>query len=258
MLVIRKEQIDILQEGVLSAFEDEMVAHLAEFSPPLYKVLKEDQTRVAVRFGFDKADRYGFTLRGPIRLYLEMMLLFGSHFDTDPQYPWAREILVDKHSIAQMQRADWLYEKIVDFQEKVSGPHGENTRKALEAVREIGNKPLQLPEKDYDDIMRREIYRVFPQKVEYIGNENLMELIRQARVDARGFDLPSTQGDTLMVVLKFAFGHGCGNDPLYPWIGRTLTDDKIVDGKARSERLEKKAVTWLDHVLKGSLGSEEI
>ena len=258
MLVIRKEQVDVLRDGMMKEFEDEMVAHLAQFSPPLYKVLKEEQTREAVRFGFKQADKYGFTLRGPIRLYLEMMLLFGSHFDSDPQYPWAREILFDKHSISQMQRADWLFDKIVDFQEKVSGPNGENTRKAMEAVREIGNKPLNLSESDYDDTMRREIYRVFPQKVDFIGNENLLELIRQARVDARKYDLPSTQGDTLMVVLKFAFGHGCGSDPLYPWIGRTLSDDKIVDGKARSERLEKKAITWLDHVLKGSLGSEEI
>jgi hypothetical protein len=258
MLVIRKEQVDILRDGMMKEFEDEMVAHLAQFSPPLYKVLKEEQTREAVRFGFKQADRYGFTLRGPIRLYLEMMLLFGSHFDTDPQYPWAREILVDKHSIAQMQRADWLYEKIVDFLEKVSGPNGEYTRKAMENLREIGNKPLNLPESDYDDTLRREIYRFFPQKVDYIGNENLLELIRQARLEARKYDFPSTRGDTLMAVLKFAFGNGCGNDPLYPWIERTLTDDKIVDAKARAERLEKKSMTWLDHVLKGSLGSEEI
>jgi hypothetical protein len=258
MLVIRKEQVDILKEGMLKEFEDEMVEHLAQFSPPLYKVLKEDQTREAVRFGFKQSERYGFTLRGPIRLYLEMMLLFGSHFDSDPQYPWAREILVDKHSIAQMQRADWLYEKILDFQEKVSGPNGEYTRKAMEGVRDIGSKPLNLSESDYDDAIRREIHRIFPQKVDYIGSENLLELIRQARLDARKYDFPSTRGDTLMVVLKFAFGNGCGNDPLYPWIERTLTDDKIVDAKARAERLEKKSMTWLDHVLKGSLGSEEI
>jgi hypothetical protein len=47
----------------------------------------------------------------------------------------------------------------------------------------------------------------------------------------------------------FAFGHGCTHDPLYPWIARTLKDERIKDPAARAERLEKKAITWLDHVL---------
>ena len=257
MLVIRKEQIDVLSQGMLSSFEDEMVAHLAEFSPPLFKVIKEEQMREAIRFGFKKADKYGLTLRGPIRLYLEMMLLFGSHFDTDPQYPWAAEILHDKHSVSQMQRADWLYEKIVDFQEKVSGQYGEHSRSAMEKLSDIGKNPLQLPESEFDESIRREIYRVYPQKAEYIGPEALSELVAEGREEARKYDFPATRGDTLMIVLMFAFGHGCSRDPLYPWIRRTLRDDKIIDSKARAERLEKKSITWLEHVLKGSLGEEQ-
>jgi len=258
MLVIRKEQIDTLSQGLLKEFEDEMVEHLAQFSPPLYKVIKEDQTRKVVRFGFEKCDKYGFKLRGPMRLYLEMMLLFGSHFDSDPQYPWASEILFDKHSVSEMQRAEWLHEKIVDYQAKVSGAHGENTRKALETLADIGRKPLNLPESNYEESIRREMYRVFPQKFEYVGNKAIDELITAGRVEARKYDFPVTRGDTLMVVLKYAFGHGCADDLLYPWINRTLHDDKIVDSAARVERLEKKTLTWLDHVLQGSLGAEEI
>jgi hypothetical protein len=49
-----------------------------------------------------------------------------------------------------------------------------------------------------------------------------------------------------MVVLMFAFGHGCSNDLLYPWISRTLTDERIIEPAAREERLEKKATTWLE------------
>ena len=258
MLVIRKEQIEQLGAGSLRAFEDEMVAHLAEFSPPLYKVIKDDQLRDVVRFGIAQSERYGFKLRGPIRLYLEMMLLFGSHFDTDPQYPWAREILIDRHSMPEMQRAELLCEKITDFQEKVSGPNGENTRKALEGLQIIGRNPLDLSPVDFDESIRREIYRVFPQKVEYIGLDNLRKLIRDGRKEAKSYEFPVTSGETLMIVLKFAFGHGCANDGLYPWIGRTLRDDKIMTPAARAERLEKKSVTWLDHVLKGSLGEEQI
>ena len=98
-----------------------MVAHLAEFSPPLFKAVGEEQMRKAIRFGIGRADSYGFTFRGPVRLYLELMLLFGSHFDTDPQYPWAAAILTDQDSDPQMQCAERLYEVTMDYREEVAG-----------------------------------------------------------------------------------------------------------------------------------------
>lgn len=258
MLTIRKEQLDVLTQSLLQGFEDEMVEHLAEFSPPLFKVIKEEQMRKAVRFGFDRCDKYGFTLRGPMRLYLEMMLLFGSHFDTDPQYPWAAEILFDRHSISQMQRADSLYEKIVDYQEKVAGPDGENSRTAFETLSALTKDAPLLQEKEYEESIRRELRRFFPQKVEYIGKASLGNLIVEGRESARKYEFPATRGDTLMIVLKFVFGHGCEDDLLYPWINRTLTDEKITNPVARMERLETKSTTWLDRALKGSLGEEQL
>src|SRR6266446_3642611 len=128
---IRTEQIEVFEQAAVRNFEDEMVEHLADFSPPLFKVIKQDQMRQAVRFGMSQAGQYGLTLRGPIRLYLEMMLLFGSHFDTDPQYAWAADILKHQHSVTEMARAERLYQKTLDYQEKVSGPDDANTRKAL-------------------------------------------------------------------------------------------------------------------------------
>lgn len=258
MLVIRKEQIDKLAEKKQSSFEDEMVQHLAEFSPPLFNVIKEDQMRLVVKLGLKNAEKYRFTLRGPIRLYLEMMLLFGSHFDTDPQYPWTSELLSDRHSVSEMQRAEWLHTKISDYQEKVAGPSGANTRKALEKLAETGKQPLEIPAKDFTFSIKYEMSRIFPEKTEYVGQKQLSALIRRGRSLARQFELPETQGDTLMTVLAFSFGHGCADDPLYPWIGKTLRDEMIVTPQARVERLQKKAMTWLDHVIKGNLEETEI
>ena len=54
---------------------------------------------------------------------------------------------------------------------------------------------------------------------------------------------------TLLAILMFSFGHGCLDDPLYPWMSQTLSDERITDVSARAERLERKSITWLDHVL---------
>lgn len=256
-MIIRKAQIDELSQGAKSAFEDEMVAHLAEFSPPLFKVIKEEQMREAVRFGVSQADNYGFNLRGPIRLYLESMLLFGSHFDTDPQYPWAGEILKNQNSSLQMNRADSIYEKIINYQEKVSGENAVNTRKALKELLVFAGKPINFSSNNFPTAMRQEMARIFPQKTNYIGEDALTALIQEGRAEAQKYRFPTVRGEVLIVALMFAFGHGCTDDLLYPWIARTLKDEKIIDPAARAERLEKKAVTWLEHVLAQSNGGTQ-
>ena len=77
------------EQAALRRFEDEMVVHSKDFSPLLCEIIGEDQLRVAVRQAMARAAGYGFTYRGPIRLFIEMMFLCGSAFDTDPQYPAA-------------------------------------------------------------------------------------------------------------------------------------------------------------------------
>ena len=94
-----------------------------------------------------------------------------------------------------------------------------------------------------------ELNRVFPQKVAYTGEEGIQALVREGRDQARKYGFSTSRSEILLVVLMFAFGHGCTDDPLYPWIARTLKNEQITDPAARAKRLEKKALTWLDHVL---------
>lgn len=248
MLTIRESQRKTFEERAQQAFEDEMVAHLAEFSPPLFKTLGEAQMRVAVRFGVDRAAAHDFSFRGPVRLYLEMMLLFGSYFETDPQYPWAAEMLKNR-DVEQMERAESLYEKIMDYREKVIGPDDIYALKALRNVSMLAQQPLLIPSEEFVAYMRQEIARVYPQKAAYVGQEGIDALIHKGMDGARRQRFSTTRAATLIVVLMLAFGHGCGADPLYPWINRTLKDELIDNPEVRAKRLEKKALTWLEHVL---------
>ena len=246
MLQIRKEQMLVFEQAALRRFEDEMVVHSTDFSP-LCEVIGEGQLRVALRRAMARAGGYGFTYRGPIRLFIEFMFLFGSAFDTDPQYPWAAKIL--HSSDDQMERAEELWEKVLDYQEKVSGPDEANTRKALEDLSLLARQPVMFSADDFVAGMLQEMTRVFPQKAAYIGEEGLKALIHEGSAQARSYRFPAVRGEALVVGLMFAFGHGCTDDPLYPWIAGTLKDERIITPMARAERLYKKAMTWLDHAI---------
>jgi hypothetical protein len=246
-LQVRPEQRQVFEQAALRTFEDEMVVHSQEFSPRLCEVLGEEQLRIALRQAMERAMGYGFTNRGSLRLYIEMMFLFGSAFDTDPQYPWAAKIL--RASDDQMHRAEQLFDKILDYQEKVPGPDGVNTRKALGDLSTLARQPLSFSANDFISGMRQEMTRIFPQKAAYVDEPGLTTLIREGSAEARKHRFSAVREEALLVTLMFMFGHRCTNDPLYPWIVRTLKDEKITEPTARAERLEHKALTWLEHVL---------
>lgn len=249
MLVIRAEQMDVFKKTALQSFEDEMVEHLAQFSPPLYKVVGEEQMRKVIQLGMNQAAQYGFTFRGPVRLYLELMLLFGSYFDTDPQYPWAAEILIDRETDSQMQRAERLYEKTMDYRQEVAGPNGayaiDPLKNALMSVR------LPLPELaiDFSSAMLKLITYLYPQKANYVGKDGLEALIKKGLSGAQRQNFTTNRGTALVAGLMLTLGHKCAIDPLYPWIARILQDETIVDPAARAKRLETEAVTWIKQFL---------
>jgi hypothetical protein len=249
MLIIREEQIQAFEVSALDLFEEEMVTHSQKFSPELCEILGNDQLRVAVQQAMTRADQYGFTYRGPIRLYVELMFLFGSSFDTDPQYPFLCKILNSKGD--QMERAEQLHERAVDYLQKVSGTDDINTQKALTAFGTYARTPVKFSADDIVSGILYEITRAFPQKAAYVGREALITLIKKSQNTALTADFDSVKGQFLLVLLMYAFGHGCTMDPLYPWISQTLNDEKIINSTARAERLERKAVTWLNHVLAG-------
>jgi hypothetical protein len=149
--------------------------------------------------------------------------------------------------MTEMERAERLYQNTLVYQERVSGPDGINTRRALNELLVLVKQPDAFLSSQPADL-REEMTRAFPQKAIYVGETGLTGLIEESLDEARQYDFPAGRAEALVVVLKFAFGHGCTDDPLYPWIARTLKDEKIVDPTARAERLEKKAVTWLEHV----------
>jgi hypothetical protein len=247
MLVISAQQMRALRQVARQRFEDEMVSHSQAFAPRLCEVLGEPQVRVAVRRAIDTAARNGFTNVGPVRLCVELIFLCGSAFDTDPQYPSLGRVL--RSDGDQMQRADLVYQGIVEYQKNVAGAGASKVHAALRRMAIFVRQPIEFSQSDFVPGMLAAMSSIFPEKADYVGEPNLSALISAARSEAARYDFESVRAQALLVALKFGFGHGCTQDPLYPWISRTLADERITGSAARARRLEKKATTWLDHVV---------
>ena len=124
-MIIRDQQFETLERSQTSSFEKEMLQRVKEFTPRHCKVMDEAGLLAVIRRSIEKSRQYGFTNRGPVRLYTELTFMFGSDFDTDPLLPWAAEILGSGGPSNQMDRAERLHGKAREYSDVTAGPNFE-------------------------------------------------------------------------------------------------------------------------------------
>lgn len=162
MLIIREEQMAAFRAAAIEMFEQRMVIHLERFGAPSLVGLDHRQLRTGVRSGVAQAKRGGFSLRGPVRLYLESMVILGHHFHDDPQYPAIAATLADPGYASEMDRAQALFDALLDYREQVVGQDQEHLRAALEGLQSIAADPAAV-ERSCDDLANL-LWYVYPER----------------------------------------------------------------------------------------------
>jgi hypothetical protein len=252
MLKIRPEQMETFEAAALKGFEDRMVEHLRNFSPKHAQVLDEEELRTVVRYGIEHAESHDLTSERSIRIYTEIMLMLGSNFDVDPQYPWASEIL-GRAEEDQVTRIDAIFEKAWDYAEHVLAdfkrleqePHKARLMEELGNLRKGSTEPLAAAgvSKFYEGAIAR-LNGLFPKKCKYLGELSLRRLINRGLDLADGYGLNSERDASIFVVMMFVLGTGFDRDPLAPWASRILNDESPKAAQ-KGERLYAEALSVL-------------
>ncbi len=175
---------------------------------------------------------------------LELSLLFGADFDTDPRCPWAAEAL--SRDLSEVGRARELYEAACDHRWRVFGDADAN---ALSALRGMANMPLVDDSGASPADICQAMRRTHADIALALGDTVLASIASRAVSVAQRAGLPMPQGAALLAVLMIEFGHGCLDDPLHPWLARTWHDQTIGDAFLRIQRLERKARLWARQTL---------
>ena len=255
MLTIREDQVEAFRQHHLQVFEEEMVVHLNNFAPVLCQVRGEDCMRNVIRQGVHRAGQYGFTNRGPVRFYIELMISLGSDFDTDPQYPWAGENLRNNELGDQSLRADLLFDQLCRYMDHVAGPKFQHT---IEALRRVGVMDCDTTglSGDIASGLMSTLEKLFPEKYSYVGEPRLRKLVASGLELGSAHKITGERGLIAIVGLMFGVGHGAFRDQLYPWAAATLHDPHVKDPNVRGERLCHKVHLYCKQVL-SSLEAEQ-
>ena len=268
MFRINRQQIAIFKQATLSTFEVEMIDHCATFSPRLSAALGDEQLRAVIRSAITRAAGYGFTTRGAVRLFIELGFLFGTGFDSDVQYPWARACLVTSAEAPrgaseavtsgempspttqpvdpaneQMDRAAALHDASTAALSAIRGDDDRHIQAARRRLLALAAEPIPDQVADLPAFALATMRRVHPQKYAFVGEAALRELVAAGIEEAARRGLEAPRDVLLLVGLMFTYGQGCTRDPIHAWIGQTLCDETIGAPAHRARRLEERALT---------------
>ena len=99
-MIIRKEQSDAFRQQMTQSFEDRVAVHLRATQPDATQHLDEHALRADIRAGMTRAAQYSIETERDVARFIDLMFRVRRDFDTSPETPWARPILLDKASSA--------------------------------------------------------------------------------------------------------------------------------------------------------------
>jgi hypothetical protein len=196
-LSIRSGQMSELEKAADDRFVQSCVRHLHEFDPLVASSATPSGLVAASRLGIERAQTYGFETAAHIHLYLEIMVSLGTGFDSDLQYAWLRPYLEDMPGVPTAERARLLHWHTTAFLEETGGDF-------------FTRGPISLT-------------RLHPERMDFLDSETVESLLHKAWADAPKLGLEPPAGPALLLLLLFGFGHHAADDPLHPWISRTIS-----------------------------------
>lgn len=121
MLVIRKEQMEVLSAAMRDQFEWRMVDHLRTKFPDRTQELPDDRIRLVVQNSIKKAESHGIEYEDDIRRFIEYLVIYGARLDTREETRWIGDILrredltgtakmdlIDSRELQVFRRQKWV------------------------------------------------------------------------------------------------------------------------------------------------------
>lgn len=249
MIHIRSSQMETFDAYSLNKYKAELCRHLTRYDSLLCKAAGSQALKEAVTLGLQRAHECGFTLNGPIRTYLEIMLALGGDFDRDPQYFWLIPWLRPQERYPEMDRARYLQFHVVRYLGDVQGSDGVNGIQALNKAQGVTREQLIQIDSSYPEKAMNWLESMHPLKCRFIGKDALQSLIKSAHKEAAQAELRSPESVPLVLGLMFIFGSGILRDPMYPWVARTLASPDEKGQETREEKLLRRGKAYLRKML---------
>lgn len=235
-------------DSIHEALREDVLSRLWKVYPQHCVVLTDAGSRRAIDAGIARAARHGFRRAAEVRPFVSLMIFLGSHFDEDPQLPWAQGALRRRAAATRANAMADLLGEASRQMKPIVGAQGEYYRRALAWTLGRGFDELAATYDDSDEGLRGFLRAVHRRKLDALdasGDERAMTLIRDARRGAERHGLTTPPGVVVYLGLMFLLGSSFDEDPFHPWAGEVLTLSTASDATSRARDLHARAMEIL-------------
>jgi hypothetical protein len=203
-----------------------------------------------VGMGIQRALRHGYSSQREASLYVNLMIILGCDFDRDPQIPWAAQQLDDERIRGRFRRIQRVHESAIRYLEQTVGDNNQHIVRSMIRLRDyrLDEAPSSSGSRLGADLATL-LARFWGEKSSYQGEEAMRQLIAHSMSSAGNFGITGSRGLTVYTTLTFTLGSGFASDPMYPWAGRVLSDDRLPDEAPRVQELHREAISYLKESL---------
>ncbi|MDC9596867.1 hypothetical protein [Xenorhabdus anantnagensis] len=242
---LNEEQWNILKKHSFNAYIDELVAHCNESYPYLDIKLGKDGLRSALKNAVGKAKNEGFDQRGAVQFYIDMLILFGTGFQTDPQYTWIKTSLDNHAHLGQLEKTSLLYHEITRYLNEVHSEKDEHLKDSIFKFQNINIERLNVQWNTYginiDDILKH----LFPQKHKYIKQDDIKKLIQLGVEKSNQYGIESANQSAFLTLIMFLLGHEFDQDIFLPHLNSKLFKQYYSDADMLIMVMEKQTKEYL-------------
>ena len=244
MLNIGSEQMGRMHRVAGEFFVDELLDHAKTGFPLALQFAGPDQLRKSLRLLMRYAEDHGFTTRGPVRLFADLGLLFGTRVGDDPFHPWIGQITGERSVGTEAERGERLHQATLAYFAEVITPEEDRMARALQRLVQFEPTRAFASSGDLEARMPEVLNLLYPAKLRRARPDAAVALAKLHAVLADSGPNQSPALSGWLACLKFYFGHHAERDPLHPWIEATLVESGGLEAGARLAVLRERTLAY--------------
>ncbi|MDR0218921.1 MAG: hypothetical protein LBI71_08580 [Enterobacteriaceae bacterium] len=246
---INEEQWNMLKNNSLNAYIDELIVHCNESYPYLEIKSGQNGLKEALKIAVEKAKNKGFDQRGPVQFYIDLQILFGTEFQTDPQYSWIKTILDNNVNIGQIEKTTLLYHEVTQYLNAVHGEQDEYLKASIIKFQNINIEHLNVQWNTYESNIYSLLKSLFPQKYRFIQQNDIKKLIQFSVEKSNQYHIENANKSAFLVLTMFLLGHEFDQDIFLPNLNARLFKQYYFDTDSFIMELERQVKDYLKSLL---------
>ena len=197
-------QVNMLKKVSTENYISEITEHCGIMFPLLIHLQMKGDFRSCIQQSIVLAKKAGYTQRGPVRLYIDLMIIFGTNFDRDPLFQWLK--MEERETFPQIERSVNLYTLLNDYIVKVYGENGCFFKESIEKLKNFSVKDFSVKLSYSNAELHKLLMGIYPQRYDFSGYNAVNNLIAVLGEACERYKIKRLDYRLYLAVIMFLFG----------------------------------------------------